>query len=115
MAAACGTGSSPDEALRAALVSYNHARSVTYDASDAYVNDVLGFALRVGAGQGGPLSGQVGGHRWTIAFGFKQPYGAAQLSAGVPLHPAVDLVITGAANNGRRPTYPAFYPGVVAA
>ena len=115
MAAEFGIRSSPDEALRRALFYYNHARSVAYDASDAYVNDVLGFALRVGAGQGGPLSGQVGGHRWTIAFGFKQPYGAAQFSAGVPLHRGVDLVITGATNNGRGQTYLAFYPGVVAA
>ena len=54
MAAEFGIGSSPDEALRRALFYYNHARSVAYDPSDAYV---LGFALRVGAGQGGPLSG----------------------------------------------------------
>ena len=49
MAAEFGIRSSPDEALRRALFYYNHARSVAYDARDAYVNDVLGFALRVGA------------------------------------------------------------------
>ena len=44
-----GIGSSRDEALRRALFYYNHARSVAYDPNDAYVNDVLGFALRVRA------------------------------------------------------------------
>ena len=43
MAVEFGIGSSPDEALRRALFYYNHARSVAYDASDAYVNDVLGY------------------------------------------------------------------------
>jgi murein DD-endopeptidase MepM/ murein hydrolase activator NlpD len=110
-----GVDHAPDDALRRALFYYNHARTVPFDANDAYVNGVLGFALRVGTGQGGAVRGQVGGHAWTIAFGFKQPYGAAQFSSDVPIHRGVDLVITGAANNGRGQTYLAFYPGVVAA
>src|SRR5579859_5160334 len=110
-----GVQFAPEEALKRALFYYNHALSVAYSANDAYVLSVLGFALRVGAGGDGSVAGQVGGHRWTIAFGFKQPYGAAEFSSNVPLHRGVDLIISGAPNNGRGQTYLAFYPGIVAA
>jgi hypothetical protein len=106
---------SPEEALKHALFYYNYALSVAYDPNDAYVSSVLGFAVRAGAGAGGLVTGQVGGHAWTIAFGFKQAYGAAQFSSDIPIHRGVDLVVTGASNNGRGRTYLAFYPGVVAA
>ncbi|MBV9327218.1 MAG: M23 family metallopeptidase [Chloroflexi bacterium] len=59
--------------------------------------------------------GRVGGQAWTIAFGFKQAYGAAQFSSDVPIHRGIDLIVTGAANDGRGQSYLAFYPGVVAA
>src|SRR5262249_60906832 len=85
------------------------------DPNDAYVSSVLGFAVRAGAGAGGLLPGSVGGHAWSIAFGFKQPYGAAQFSSDVPIHRGVDLVVPGASNNGRGQPYLAFYPGVVVA
>jgi len=103
MVAAFGVALPPDEALKRALFYYNHALSVSYDPNDAYVNSVLGFALRAGTGVGGVVPGQVGGHAWTIAFGFKQPYGAAQFSSDVPIHRGTDLIVTGAPNNGRGP------------
>ncbi|HEY8741495.1 MAG TPA: peptidoglycan DD-metalloendopeptidase family protein [Chloroflexota bacterium] len=115
MVAEFGVRMTPQEALKHALFYYNHALGVPYDANDAYVSSVLGFALRVGTGIGGTVPGQVGGHPWTIAFGFKQPYGAAQFSSDVPIHRGIDLIITGAPNNGRGQRYLAFYPGVVAA
>ena len=115
MVASFGVGLPPGEALKHALFYYNHALSVPYDPNDGYVANVLGFALRVGAGVGGGVRGQIGGHPWTIAFGFKQPYGAAQFSSDVPIHRGVDLIVTGAPNNGRGQRYLAFYPGVVAA
>jgi murein DD-endopeptidase MepM/ murein hydrolase activator NlpD len=115
MVASFGISRSPDEALKHALFYYNHSLSVPYNPNDAYVASVLGFALRVGAGVGGRVPGQVGGHTWTIAFGFKQPYGAAQFSSDVPIHRGIDLTVAGAPNNGRGQQYLAFYPGVVAA
>ncbi len=115
MVAEFGVTMGPDGALKRALFYYNHALSVRYDSNDAYVNNVLGFALRVGAGVGGAVAGQVGGRPWTIAFGFKQPYGAAQFSSDVPIHRGIDLIVTGAPNNGRGQRYLAFYPGMVAA
>ncbi len=116
MVASYGVTLPPEEAVKHALFYYNHALSVPYDANDGYVSAVLGFALRVGAGVGGPAaSGQVGGHPWTIAFGFKQPYGAAEFNAAIPIHRGIDLIIPGAANNGRGQTYLAFCPGIVAA
>ena len=51
----------PKEALKRALFYYNHALSVPYDPNDAYVSNVLGFAVRVGARAGGPVLGQIGG------------------------------------------------------
>ena len=115
MVASYGVSLAPPDALKRALFYYNHALSVPYDPNDSYVSSVLGFALRVGTGIGGTVPGQVGGHPWTIAFGFKQPYGAAQFSSDVPIHRGIDLIITGAPNNGRGQRYLAFYPGVVAA
>ncbi len=115
MVASFGVALPAGEALKHALFYYNHALSAPYDANDGYVANVLGFALRVGAGVGGGVRGQIGGHPWTIAFGFKQPYGAAQFSSDVPIHRGVDLIVTGAPNNGRGQRYLAFYPGVVAA
>jgi hypothetical protein len=115
MIAEFGVSLPPEDALRHAVFYYNHALSVPYDSSDTYVSNVLGFALRVGAGVGGAVQGQVGGHPWRIAFGFKQPYGAAEFNSDVPLHRGVDLIVAGAPNNGRGQTYLAFYPGVVAA
>jgi murein DD-endopeptidase MepM/ murein hydrolase activator NlpD len=105
----------PKEALKHALFYYNHALSVPYDPNDTYVSSVLGFAVRLGAGAGSPVPGPVGGHAWSIAFGFKQPYGAAQFSSDVPIHRGIDLVVPGTSNNGRGQTYLAFYPGVVVA
>jgi peptidoglycan LD-endopeptidase LytH len=116
MVAAYGTTMSPQEALKRALFYYNHALAVPYDPEDGYVSRVLGFAVRAGAGAGGPVAGRpVGGHPWSIAFGFQQAYGAAQFSAAVPIHRGVDLVIPGASANGRGRPFLAFYPGVVAA
>jgi peptidoglycan LD-endopeptidase LytH len=115
MVASYGVALPPDEALKHAIFYYNHALSVPYDPNDAYVSNVLGFAARAGSGVGGVVPGHVGGHVWTIAFGFKQPYGAAQFSTDVPIHRGVDLIVGGAANNGRGQSYQAFYPGVVAA
>lgn len=105
----------PQEALKRALFYYNHALSVPYDPNDTYVSSVLAFAVRLGAGVGGAVPGQVGGHNWRVAFGFKQPYGAAAFNPSIPLHRGIDLVIVGAPNNGRGQTFLAFYPGVVAA
>ena len=104
-----------EDALRRALFFYNHAPSVPYERNDSYVSSVLAFAVRAGAGTGGTVPGQVGGHPWRIAFGFKQPYGAAAFNPSIPLHRGIDLVIVGAPNNGRGWTFLAFYPGVVAA
>ena len=104
-----------EDALRRALFFYNHALSVPYERNDSYVSSVLAFAVRVGAGAGGTVTSQVGGHAWRIAFGFKQPYGAAAFNPSIPLHRGIDLVIVGAPNNGRGLTFLAFYPGVVAA
>jgi hypothetical protein len=115
MVAEFGVNTSAEQALREALFYYNHARAAPFNPNDSYVNYVLGFALRVGTGQGRTVPGQVGGYAWTIAFGFKQPYGAARFSSDVPIHRGIDLIITGAPNNGRGQTYLAFYPGVVAA
>ncbi len=115
MVASYGVSLAPSDALKRALFYYNHAPGVAYDPNDSYVSSVLGFALRVGAGVGGPVPGQVGGHPWRIAFGFEQPYGAAAFNPSIPLHRGVDLVIVGAPNNGRGQTLMAFYPGVVAA
>jgi len=115
MVASFGVAFPAEEALKRALFYYNHAASVPYDPNDSYVSSVLGFAVRVGAGSGGVVSGQVGGHAWRIAFGFKQPYGAAAFNPAIPLHRGVDLVIIGAPNNGRGQTFLAFYPGVVTA
>ena len=115
MVASFGVTLPATEALKHALFYYNHALSVPYDANDAYVSNVLGFALRAGAGLGGGVPGQVGGHAWTIAFGFKQAYGAAQFNSDIPIHRGIDLIVTGAPNNGRGLTYLAFYPGVVVA
>ena len=115
MVASFGVAFPAEEALKRALFYYNHAPSVPYDPNDSYVSSVLGFAVRVGVGLGGVLPGQLGGHAWRIAFGFKQPYGAAAFNPAIPLHRGVDLVIVGAANNGRGQTFLAFYPGVVAA
>jgi hypothetical protein len=55
------------------------------------------------------------GRSASIAFGFKQPYRAAQFSSDVPIHRGIDLIVPGASNNGRGQTYLAFYPGVVVA
>jgi murein DD-endopeptidase MepM/ murein hydrolase activator NlpD len=115
MVASYSVGLPPEEALKYALFYYNHALSVPFDPNDAYVSSGLGFAVRVGTGAGGPAPGPVGGHAWSIAFGFKQPYGAAEFSADVPIHRGVDLVVPGASNNGRGQPYMAFYPGVVVA
>ena len=117
MVASYSVGLPPDEALKHALFYYNHALSVPYDPNDSYVSSVLGFAVRVGAGAGGivQVPGQVGRHAWSIAFGFKQPYGAAQFSPDVPIHRGIDLIVPGASNNGRGESYLAFYPGVVVA
>ncbi|HEY1296985.1 MAG TPA: peptidoglycan DD-metalloendopeptidase family protein [Chloroflexota bacterium] len=115
MVTSYSVGLAPEEALKHALFYYNHALSVPYDPNDAYVSSVLGFAVRVGGGAAGLVSGPVGGHAWTIAFGFKQPYGAAQFSSDVPIHRGIDLIVPGASNNGRGQTYLAFYPGVVVA
>jgi Peptidase family M23 len=115
MVASFGVTLSSDEALKRALFYYNHALVVAYDPNDAYVTSVLGFAVRAGAGVGGAVAGQVGGHAWAMAFGFKQRYGSAQFSADVPIHRGVDLIVTSAPNNGRGRTYQAFYPGVVTA
>jgi murein DD-endopeptidase MepM/ murein hydrolase activator NlpD len=115
MVASYGVALSPEEALKHALFYYNHALSVPYDPNDGYVSSVLGFAVRVGGGAGGLVSEPVGGHAWSIAFDFKQPYGAAQFSSDVPIHRGVDLIIPGASNNGRGQAYLAFYPGVVVA
>jgi hypothetical protein len=115
MVASFGVSQGPTDALKRALFYYNHALSATYDPKDSYVSSVLGFAVRVGAGVGGAVRGQVGGHAWRIAFGFAQPYGAAAFNSAIPLHRGVDLVIVGAPNNGRGQPYLAFYPGVVAA
>jgi murein DD-endopeptidase MepM/ murein hydrolase activator NlpD len=115
MVASFGVTLPATEALKHALFYYNHALRVPYDPNDAYVSNVLGFALRAGAGVGGGVPGQVGGHAWTIAFGFKQAYGAAQFNSNIPIHRGIDLVVTGAPNNGRGLTYLAFYPGVVVA
>jgi hypothetical protein len=101
MVAAFGLNLPPQEALKRALFSYNHAFGVPYDPNDSYVSSVLGFAARVGAGVGGAVPGEVGGHPWRIAFGFKQPYGAAAFNPAIPLHRGIDLVIVGASNNGR--------------
>ena len=60
MIAEFGVSVPPEDALRHAVFYYNHALSVPYDSSDAYVSNVLGFALRVGAGVGGAVQGQVG-------------------------------------------------------
>ena len=59
---------------------------------------------------GAPLS--AGGNPWQIAFDFNQPY-STPLSQGTAVHRGVDLVIPGAANNGRGTPYQAFVPGVV--
>jgi peptidoglycan LD-endopeptidase LytH len=105
----------PEEALKHALFYYNHALAVPYEPNDTYVSSVLAFAVRMGPGAGGAVSGEVGGHAWRIVFGFKQPYGAAAFNDAIPLHRGVDLVIVGAPNGGRGQTFLAFYPGVVAA
>jgi hypothetical protein len=110
-----GFTTSPEDALKRALFYYNHALRVPYDAQDGYVSSVLGFAARASSTAVDSMGGPVGGHAWTIAFGFKQPYGAAQFSADVPIHRGIDLIVTGAPDNGRGQTYLAFYPGVVAA
>ena len=115
MVAAFGLSLPPQEALKRALFYYNHVLGVPYDPNDSYVSSVLGFAARVGTGAGGAVPGEVGGHPWRIAFGFKQPYGAAAFDPAIPLHRGIDLVIVGAPNNGRGQAYLAFYPGVVAA
>ena len=115
MVASFGVSQAPPDALKRALFYYNHALSAPYDSNDSYVSSVLGFAVRVGAGVGRAVPGEVGGHPWRIAFGFEQPYGAAAFSPSIPLHRGVDLVIVGAPNNGRGQTFLAFYPGVVAA
>lgn len=53
--------------------------------------------------------------RYSIAFGFDQPYGDAQFNANIPRHRGVDLVIRGAENNGRGQPVGAFQGGTVAA
>jgi hypothetical protein len=115
MVASYSVGLPPDEALKHALFYYNHALGSTYNPKDAYVSSVLGFAVRVGTGAGALVPGQVGEHAWSIAFGFKQSYGAAQFSSDVPIHRGIDLIVPGASNNGRGLSYLAFYPGVVVA
>jgi murein DD-endopeptidase MepM/ murein hydrolase activator NlpD len=115
MVASYSVGLPPEGALKHALFYYNHALSVPFDPNDAYVSSVLGIAVRLGAGASGVVTGLVGGHAWSIAFGFKQAYGAAQFSWDVPIHRGVDLVVPGAPNNGRGQPYLAFYPGVVVA
>jgi hypothetical protein len=44
MVAEFGLGRSPEEALQRALLYYNHARGVPFDANDGYVRDVLARA-----------------------------------------------------------------------
>lgn len=58
-------------------------------------------------------AGMVGGHPWTIAFDFDQPYGAAQWQGGPSRHRGVDLQITGAPDGGRGQPVLAFRPGTV--
>ena len=115
MVASFAVGVSAEDALKRAVFYYNHALSVPYDPNDSYVSSVLGFAVRMGVPAADRDPVQVGGHPWRIAFGFRQPYGAATFNPAIPLHRGVDLVIVGAPNNGRGRTYAAFYPGIVAA
>jgi murein DD-endopeptidase MepM/ murein hydrolase activator NlpD len=60
---------------------------------------------------GSPVA--AGGHDWVIAFGFAQPYGAAQFSPSLPIHRGVDLQVRGAPRGGHGLAYTPFVPGVV--
>lgn len=79
---------------------------------------VRGGERAAGLAAGPPAPGAVpgpGARDWVIAFGFAQPYGAAQFSASLPIHRGVDIQLRGQPNGGHGQPYTPFVPGVVVA
>jgi hypothetical protein len=98
-------GESGEQLLRTVLGSQNPGALNDPTRYGHYVS-ALTQASQPMQGPTGVEAGMVGGNNWNIAFGFNQPYGAAQFNSAIPNHRGVDLVIPGAPNNGRgAPVY----------